>query len=58
MAGDDTEAKDVVANLIQQIGFAPVDTGSLREGGRTQQPNSAIYNRQISGRQAKQALKQ
>jgi len=58
MAGDDTAAKDVVANLIQQIGFAPVDTGSLREGGRTQQPNSAIYNRQISGRQAKQALKQ
>ena len=33
LAGDDAEAKRAVADLVTQIGFAPVDTGSLREGG-------------------------
>jgi predicted dinucleotide-binding enzyme len=44
VAGDDTDAKAVVSKLIDEIGFAPVDTGSLREGGRKQQPGSSIYN--------------
>jgi predicted dinucleotide-binding enzyme len=44
MAGDDSEAKDVVARLIEEIGFAAVDTGFLHEGGRLQQPGSPIYN--------------
>lgn len=56
VAGDDEEAKQVVARLIEEIGFAPVDTGSLREGGRRQQPNSEIYNRTITGREAKELL--
>src|SRR5581483_421466 len=33
VAGDDTEAKQVVSQLIEEIGFAAIDTGSLREGG-------------------------
>jgi 8-hydroxy-5-deazaflavin:NADPH oxidoreductase len=44
IAGDDTEAKDGVARLIEEIGFAAVDTGFLHEGGRLQQPGSPIYN--------------
>lgn len=44
LAGDDPEAKQLVAGLIQQLGFAPVDTGSLADGGRRQQPGSAVYN--------------
>ncbi len=44
IAGDDSEAKDVVARLIEEIGFAAVDTGFLHEGGRLQQPDSPIYN--------------
>lgn len=44
IAGDDEEAKTVVSQLIWEIGFAPVDTGSLREGGRKQQPGSSVYN--------------
>jgi predicted dinucleotide-binding enzyme len=44
VAGDDTDAKVVVSRLIDEIGFTPVDTGSLREGGRKQQPGSSIYN--------------
>jgi 8-hydroxy-5-deazaflavin:NADPH oxidoreductase len=56
LAGGDEEAKQVVARLIEEIGFAPVDTGSLKEGGRRQQPNSEIYNRTITGREAKELL--
>jgi 8-hydroxy-5-deazaflavin:NADPH oxidoreductase len=44
VAGDDADAKSVVSKLIEDIGFTPVDTGSLREGGRKQQPGSPIYN--------------
>jgi hypothetical protein len=56
VAGDDADAKRVVTQLIEEIGFAPVDTGSLREGGRQQQPGSAIYNRPMTGEEAKEAL--
>ena len=56
MAGDDLEAKQIVSRLIEQIGFAPVDTGSLREGGRKQQPNSPIYNKIFTGREARAAI--
>ena len=48
VAGDDAEAKAVVSRLSDDIGFAPVDTGSLREGGRKQQPGSSIYNIPLS----------
>ena len=56
LAGDDAEAKATVARLIEEIGFAPVDTGSLREGGRRQQPDSDVYNRPMTGREAREAL--
>lgn len=56
LAGDDAEAKEAVSRLIAGIGFAPVDTGTLREGGRRQQPNSDIYNRTITGREAQGLL--
>ena len=35
-AGDDAEAKSVVAGLIRDLGGAPVDTGGLVDGGRLQ----------------------
>ncbi len=38
IAGDDDEAKAVVAQLMAEIGFAPLDTGFLRTGGVLQQP--------------------
>ncbi|MEV7452054.1 NADPH-dependent F420 reductase [Streptomyces nigra] len=34
LAGDDAGAKDTVVRLTSEFGFAPVDVGSLREGGR------------------------
>ena len=56
VAGDDAEAKKVVARLIEEIGFAAVDTGSLREGGRLQEPNSPIYNQTYNCREALEFL--
>jgi 8-hydroxy-5-deazaflavin:NADPH oxidoreductase len=53
VAGDDVAAKTVVGRLIEEIGFAPVDTGSLREGGRLQQPDSPIYNQTFTAREAR-----
>ncbi len=52
VAGDDDGAKKTVSNLIEEIGFAPYDTGSLRFGGKTQEPNTAIYNRNLTQREA------
>jgi hypothetical protein len=56
VAGDDAEAKKVVARLIEEIGFAAIDTGALREGGRLQQPDSPIYNKTYTAREARQFL--
>jgi predicted dinucleotide-binding enzyme len=53
LASDDLSAKASVAGLIESIGFAPVDTGSLREGGRLQQPDSPIYNQTFTAREAR-----
>lgn len=57
VAGDEAEAKAVVSRLIEQIGFAPVDTGSLRDGGRKQQPGSAIYSVPLTAGEARQLLR-
>jgi predicted dinucleotide-binding enzyme len=38
-AGDDADAKAVFAALLNEIGFAPVDAGALREGGRLMDVN-------------------
>jgi len=56
LAGDDAEAKETVAHLIEEIGFAPFDTGSLREGGHMQEPGSSIYTRPLTPAQARQVL--
>lgn len=56
IAGDDAAAKRLVAGLIEDIGFAAVDTGGLRDGGAAQQPGTAIYNRNITASEAKALL--
>jgi predicted dinucleotide-binding enzyme len=52
IAGDDSEAKEMVARLIEEIGYAAVDTGFLHEGGRRQQPGTAVYNKELTGKDA------
>lgn len=56
VAGDDEEAKAVVSGLIEEIGFEPLDTGSLQDGGRKQQPGSPIYNNPMTAEQAHETL--
>jgi predicted dinucleotide-binding enzyme len=57
IAGDDLEAKRVVARLIDEIGFAPIDTGALREGGRIQQAGGPLYTRIMTGAEARALLR-
>ena len=56
VSGDDNDAKRVVMDLIDQIGFAAVDTGSLSEGGRRQEPGTPVYNRLMKAPEARRAL--
>lgn len=55
IAGDDREAKKTVSNLIEEIGFAAVDTGDLADGV-SQQPGTAIYNRNLTAHEAEAIL--
>lgn len=41
-AGNDLNAKKVISQLIDEVGFDPVDTGSLEDSWR-QQPGSPVY---------------
>ena len=41
IAGDDTAAKKVVADLLDQVGFDVVDAGPLAEGWRFQKDTPA-----------------
>lgn len=56
VAGDDAAAKATVKTLIDNIGFASIDTGSLRVGGRAQEPGSPIYGRPMTVREAQEIL--
>ena len=56
LAGDDADAKALVTQLIESIGFGAVDTGALREGGRQQQLGSELFNVQLSVAAAEAAL--
>jgi predicted dinucleotide-binding enzyme len=43
VSGDDSVAKRQVFDLIEQLGFEPVDAGGLAEGGRKHQPGTDVY---------------
>jgi predicted dinucleotide-binding enzyme len=42
VSGDDKEAKVQVSEMIKDIGFAPIDLGSLSAGGKLQQAKGAL----------------
>jgi predicted dinucleotide-binding enzyme len=56
LAGDDAGAKAAVAGLINDIGFDALDTGSIAEGGRRQQPGAPLYNRPLTKPDAEAVL--
>lgn len=51
-AGDDAKSKEIVAGIISDLGFAPVDTGPLHSGGILQQPGGPLFNRPLTEAQA------
>lgn len=55
VAGDDEEAKALVSGLVEEVGFAPVDVGSLAESQK-QEPNSPIYNVPMTPLEARETL--
>lgn len=55
LAGDDPAAKQVVADLIVELGFGPLDVGSLHESTR-QQPDTPIYNNDLTVAEARAML--
>ncbi|MFD3523566.1 NADPH-dependent F420 reductase [Streptomyces sp. NPDC058653] len=48
ISGDDEEAVAVVAGLIRDIGFDPVNAGHLGGGGRKHQPGTDVYTTELS----------
>lgn len=56
IAGDDAAAKQVVTELIEALGFAAVDTGTLADSA-VQEPGSAIYNKDVTAAEAEERLK-
>jgi len=57
VAGDDEEAKAIVSRLIDDMGFDPVDAGTLRDG-RRQQPGTEVYNVLLDAEGVRDALRQ
>lgn len=55
VAGDDPKAKAVVMQLIDEIGFDPIDAGSLADSWR-QQPGSPVYTKDHDAEGVKRAL--
>jgi len=55
IAGDDPTEKQTVSDLVDQIGFDPVDAGTLAESWR-QQPDTPVYGTDLDAEGVKRAL--
>ncbi|GIF71009.1 NADPH-dependent F420 reductase [Asanoa siamensis] len=55
VAGDDTAAKRVVEGLVDELGFDPVDAGTLDASWR-QQPGTAVYLTDLDRARLRNAL--
>ncbi|MBV8149249.1 MAG: NAD(P)-binding domain-containing protein [Candidatus Eremiobacteraeota bacterium] len=55
VAGDDARAKAVVMKLVDELGFDPVDAGTLDESWR-QQPGTPVYAQDFNAEGVREAL--
>lgn len=55
VAGDDPSAKRVVMQLVEELGFDPIDAGTLDESWR-QQPGTPVYTADYDADRVKRAL--
>ena len=53
IAGDDADAKAVVAKLIDELGFGAIDWGNLHDGGKAQEPGTPVYGAPLTVAQAR-----
>jgi 8-hydroxy-5-deazaflavin:NADPH oxidoreductase len=56
LSGDDARAKARASTMIEEIGFTPVDAGSLSHGAELQQPGSEIFGKPMLPAEARVAL--
>jgi predicted dinucleotide-binding enzyme len=57
VAGDDAAGKQIVFDLVDALGFDPVDGGTLAESWR-QQPGTPVYGTDLNAAAAERALAQ
>ena len=55
VAGDDPRARGIVMRLVDELGFDPVDAGTLDESWR-QQPGTPVYATDLDAEGARRAL--
>jgi predicted dinucleotide-binding enzyme len=55
VAGDNAQAKAVIMSLVNQLGFDPVDAGSLDESWR-QQPGTPVYTTDFNAEGVRRGL--
>ncbi len=55
IAGDDVDHKKIVSDLVDQIGFDPVDAGSIADSWR-QQPGTPVYGKDFGVDATEKAL--
>jgi predicted dinucleotide-binding enzyme len=58
LAGDDKSAKEKIAKLIEEIGFGPLDTGTLIAGSMLQGVQGVLYNKELSVKAARILIKE
>jgi predicted dinucleotide-binding enzyme len=56
VSGDDNAAKLTVVDLVDEMGFEPVDAGDLAQGGRKHQPGAAVYLADLPANQLRARL--
>ena len=56
VAGDDDRAKKIVMRLVDELGFDPVDAGTLEESWR-QQPGTPVYAADLDASGVRDALR-
>ncbi len=56
-AGDDKKAKTKIGKLIEEIGFGPLDTGTLKEGTKIQGVKGVLYSKDLKVKEAISMLK-
>lgn len=57
IAGDDTDAKQKVSQLLMDIGFDPVDVGKLADS-QVMEVDQLLYNKPMSAQEMRNKLKQ